>query len=425
MPGFGALRQIVRRRTLRMRLALLYAALFCACAGAVGAAAVIFKPDFLVRSAFSPAPPPASHPASGCGYVPTAAHSCFAGTPAHGAGGGAWWGGLGAFLAGGTSAHNVTGGLAMLAIVAVVAGGVGWLLAGRVLRPLRGIIASARAISASNLSERLSLHGPDDEFRELGETLDDLFGRLEASFESQRHFVANASHELRTPLAAERTLLQVALADPEASAETLRSTCEQVLILGDQQERLIEALLTLASSERGIAQWEPFDLAEIAGKAILYHRREAERRGIRVEASLAAAPATGDPRLVESLIANLVDNATRHNADGGRVEISTAITGGLAIVSVGNTGSLIPPDEVDRLFQPFQRLGSERIRHAGGHGLGLAIVRAIAGVHGATLAARVRPEGGLDVEVTFPNAHPARPAALKAHPPVAVPYAIT
>ena len=295
----------------------------------------------------------------------------------------------------------------VLAGTVLVALALGWLIAGRFLRPLRTITATARDISASNLSRRLSLAGRDDEFTELGETLDDLFARLEASFESQRHFVANASHELRTPLTAERTLLQVALADPDATAETLRSTCQQLLALGYQQERLIEALLTLASSERGIERWEPLDLAGIAGKVLLDLRQEAERRGIRIEAILAAAPATGDPSLVESLVANLVDNAIRHNRDGGRVEISTTITDGLAIVSVSNTGTLISPDEVDRLFQPFQRLGTERISHISGHGLGLAIVRAIAGVHGAGLTANARPEGGLDIEVSFPR-QPAR-----------------
>ena len=295
----------------------------------------------------------------------------------------------------------------VLAGTVLVALALGWLIAGRFLRPLRTITAAARDISASNLSRRLSLAGRDDEFTELGETLDDLFARLEASFESQRHFVANASHELRTPLTAERTLLQVALADPDATAETLRSTCQQLLALGYQQERLIEALLTLASSERGIERWEPLDLAGIAGKVLLGLRQEAERRGIRIEAILAAAPATGDPSLVESLVANLVDNAIRHNRDGGRVEISTTITDGLAIVSVSNTGTLISPDEVDRLFQPFQRLGTERISHISGHGLGLAIVRAIAGVHGAGLTANARPEGGLDIEVSF-SRQPAR-----------------
>jgi signal transduction histidine kinase len=280
--------------------------------------------------------------------------------------------------------------------------GAGWLIAGRVLRPLRTITATARDISARNLHQRLGLDGPQDEFTELGETLDGLFERLEGSFESQRHFVANASHELRTPLAAERTLLQVALADPDATAATLRATCEELLALGEQQERLIEALLTLASSERGIERWEPFDLAEIAGKVILDRQDQAERRGLRVATTLSAAPATGDPSLAESLVANLVDNAIRHNRTGGSVEIRTGITDGLATVSVSNTGLTVPADEVDRLFQPFQRLGSDRLRHQAGHGLGLAIVRAIAGVHNATLDARARPEGGLAIEVRFP-----------------------
>ena len=290
-------------------------------------------------------------------------------------------------------------GLAVMVVISLV---LGWLIAGRFLRPLRTITATARDISASNLHRRLSLSGRDDEFKELAETLDDLFERLQASFNSQRHFVANASHELRTPLTAERTLLQVALADPDATAETLRSSCQDVLALGQQQERLIEALLTLASSEQGIEQREPFDLAEIAGNVVLARRQEAQRRGIHVDTTLATAPAAGDPKLVESLVANLVDNALRHNAARGRIEIATTTTAGRASITVKNTGAMIPPGEVERLFQPFQQLGSQRIRHPDGHGLGLAIVRAIVSAHGATLIPRARPEGGLDIEVNFP-----------------------
>jgi signal transduction histidine kinase len=365
-------------RTLRAQLALLYAALFCVSAVALGAAAVIFKPNFLVGTSCKAAPHQPSHPVPSCGN----AQQSFFGTVAH-------------------DASQNPAGVAMIAVMVVLAVGAGWLLAGRVVRPLRAITSSARAISASNLNQRLGLGGSVDEFAELGETLDDLFGRLEASFESQRHFVANASHELRTPLAAERTLLQVALADPDADAETLRSTCEQLLTLGEQQERLIEGLLTLASSERGVGQWESVDLAEVARKVILVRRPEAERRGIHVDATLSAAPASGDPSLVESLVANLIENALRHNEAAGQVEISTTMTDGRAIISVSNTGTVIPPHAVERLSQPFQQLGSERIGHADGHGLGLAIVYAIARAHDATLAARVRPEGGLDVVVSF------------------------
>jgi len=307
---------------------------------------------------------------------------------------------------------EIIGAIALPVVVLLAVVG-GWLIAGRLLRPLRTITATARDISASNLNRRLGLGGRDDEFAELGETLDDLFGRLEASFESQRHFVANASHELRTPLTAERTLLQVALADPDATAQDLRSACEQVLALGDQQERLIEALLTLATSEGGIEQWQPFDLAAVAWHVVTIRREEAEHRGVHLETRLAEAPTAGDPRLAESLVANLVDNAIRHNSGDGRAEISTTAAGGQATIRVRNTGAVIPPEQLGRLFQPFGRADGERIRHTGGHGLGLAIVQAIARAHGATLTPRAQPEGGLDVEVTFPG----KPVSAPAPPP--------
>ena len=290
------------------------------------------------------------------------------------------------------------------AVLAALA--LGWFIAGRFLRPLRTITVTAQDISATNLSRRLALGSRDDEFAELGATLDDLFGRLEASFESQRHFVANASHELRTPLTAERTLLQVALADPDASAGTLRAACEQVLALGQQQERLIDALLTLATSERGPDQRQPIDLAHIAGKVMAERQAEADQSGIQVTAAFAAAPASGDPSLTERLVANLADNAIRHNHDAGWLQISTKTADRRAVLSVSNSGPAIPPAEVTRLFEPFQRLGAERVRHASGHGLGLAIVRAIANVHDATLTATARPDGGLNVEVTFPEMPP-------------------
>ena len=304
-----------------------------------------------------------------------------------------------------------------LAILIPVSIALGWLVADRALRPLRAITAAARAISARNLNERLGLDASYDEFTELGETLDDLFGRLGAAFESQRHFVANASHELRTPLAAERTLIQVTLADADATAESLRSTCQQVLALGEQQGRLIDALLTLASSQRGLERLERFDLAEIARTAIRNRKREAEARNLTVVADLAAVPADGDPGLAESLVANLLDNALRHNVRGGQIDIRVGPSAhaepgaAAASLSISNTGAVIPPGELDRLFQPFQQLGRERIRgsSAGGHGLGLAIVAAIVTAHGAALAAAARPGGGLDITVTFrpANAPPA------------------
>jgi signal transduction histidine kinase len=300
--------------------------------------------------------------------------------------------------------------LAVLAIMAVLSLAAGWLIADRFVRPLRSIITTARDISASSLHRRLGVHGRGDEFTELGQTLDGLFGRLEASFLAQRHFIANASHELRTPLTAGRALLQVALADPEPTVQTLRATCEELVELGDQQERLITALLTLASSQRGIGQLESLDLADIAGDVLLTRREEAERRGIHLHAALATVPVTADPNLAESLIANLLDNAIRHNLPGGESEISTALTTEGAVVSVSNTGPLVPPDSMEDLFQPFRQLGPQRTRRGEGHGLGLAIVRAIADAHGAALTARARPAGGLDVEVIFPLASTAQQA---------------
>ena len=305
-----------------------------------------------------------------------------------------------------TRTKEIIGAIALPVVVLLAVVG-GWLIAGRLLRPLRTITATARDISASNLSRRLSLGGRDDEFAELGETLDDLFGRLEAAFDSQQHFVANASHELRTPLTAERTLLQVALADPDATVVTLRSTCADVLALGDRQECLIAALLTLASGESGLAEWERFDLAEIAGNVVAARREDAERRGIEVSTALSAAAAKGDPRLAESLVANLVDNAIRYNVTGGRVAISTVSIAGQAAMRITNTGPVIPPGEVERLFQPFHRLGGVRTGNGDGYGLGLSIARAIADAHGATLTSRAQPEGGLDIGMSFPP--PAQP----------------
>ena len=385
MPRPGRLRGALRlpRRTLRIRLALLYAALFCVSAVALAAAAVIFRPDFLAGTSSAAALHAQGHLPRCCQQGQSI--TSIIGTVAHDMG------------------QNPAG-VALVAVMAVLAVGVGWLVAGRLVRPLRAITASARDISASNLHRRLGVRGHDDEFTELGQTLDDLFARLEASFESQRHFIANASHELRTPLTAGRALLEVAITDPEPTVQTLRATCEELVELSDQQERLIAALLTLASSQRGIEHPEPLDLADITRNVLPPRQAEAERRGIRLITTLAATPATGDPSLAESLAANLIDNAIRHNLPGGQAQITTALTAGGAVLTVSNTGTLIPPEAMEDLFQPFRQLGTQRVRHGEGHGLGLglAIVRAIADAHSASITASPRPQGGLDIEVTFP-----------------------
>lgn len=293
---------------------------------------------------------------------------------------------------------------AVLAITTVGAAVLGWFAAGRVLRPLRAMTSTARTISAGNLHERLALSGPEDEFKALGDTLDDLLARLEASFEAQRRFVANASHELRTPLTLERTLLQVALADPNASAQTLRATGEELLELQAEHERMLEALLTLASSERGLERRDPVDLTAMVEVTLRRLRAGVEVKRLSLETSLdEPAATTGDPALIERLIANLIDNGIEHNVASGRLEVRTAAGAGEAVLVVSSTGPDIPPDQVARLFEPFQRLNGARAGSDGHHGLGLSIVRAIAAAHGADLAAEARPGGGLTVTIRFPG----------------------
>ena len=288
-----------------------------------------------------------------------------------------------------------------LAVVAVVAIFLGWFVAGRVLKPVRDITATARKISASNLHQRLALEDTDEEFKQLGDTLDDLFERLEAAFDAQRHFVANASHELRTPLTRERALVQFALDDP-STPDLWRSTGQELLASNRQQESLIEALLTLASGQNDMEQQDRTDLADICRAVTARSTTDGERLGLHIETVLRPAPLDGDPRLIESLVANLVDNATGHNVKGGSVHISTDTIDGAAVLRVTNSGPIIPPGQVDRLFQPFQRLDPGRAHHQNGHGLGLAIVRAIVTTHRATITADPVPTGGLSVVVTFP-----------------------
>ena len=285
-----------------------------------------------------------------------------------------------------------------LAVMAVLSIWLGWLIAGRALRPLRTITNTARDISATNLHRRLALSGPNDEITQLGNTFDGLLERLEKAFDAQRRFVANASHELRTPLTYERALLEVALADPNASEATLREACAQVLAVGEQQERLIEALLTLSRSQRGLETRQDVDLAAIAADAL----QAFPKNGVAIEGRLAPATMKGDPRLLERLVANLVDNALKYNVPHGRVAVRTAGSAERATLTVTNTGPVIPPSELERLFQPFQRLDPDRT-NGDGAGLGLSIVHAIATAHGARLTARAQPEGGLSVEVGFPS----------------------
>jgi signal transduction histidine kinase len=236
--------------------------------------------------------------------------------------------------------------------------------------------------------------------KQLADSVDGLLGRLERALESHKRFIANAAHELRTPLTLERALLEESLIDREATVESFRANFERLLKISKQQGSLLESLLTLANSERGVDRFEPLDLAAIAEEALLTLRPQAERRGLEIGGETEPAPTAGDAALTDRLVVNLLDNAAYYNVPGGRVEITTRSTAEHAVVTVSNTGPEVPPDQVDRLFEPFNRL--RRTAGDGHHGLGLSIVRAIATAHDATLTAHARPGGGLVVEAAFP-----------------------
>jgi signal transduction histidine kinase len=293
----------------------------------------------------------------------------------------------------------------LLALTAMAMGAValGWLLAGRALRPLHAITAAARDVGGDSLDRRVSLDGPADELKDLADTIDTMLGRLDDAFANQQRFVANASHELRTPLAVIRAEVDVALADPDASAEELRETAERVRLATDRSERLIESLLTLSRSEAdAAARPELVDLAAATELAIEHVEPELREHGIELQTSLHRATAKGDRRLLERLVANLVENAVRHNQPGGWVAVSTHLGGASVELCVENSGPLVPGDRVADLLEPFQRLS----RHApgSGAGLGLSIVRSVADAHGGSLEVAARPEGGLRVIVRLPAA---------------------
>jgi signal transduction histidine kinase len=288
--------------------------------------------------------------------------------------------------------------LVALGAMTMIAVGTGWLLAGRALRPLRDITATARRVSGANLGERIGLSGPADELKELADTFDGMLGRLDAAFASQRHFVANASHELRTPLAIMRTEVDVALAEPNASSGELREMGEAVRDTVDRCERLIASLLLLARSEGAKGRAELVDLAALAGDCVTDLRARAREAEVEVRDSLEPAWAHGEPGLFERLIANLLDNGIHHNEPGGVLEVSTRVSDGWAVLELANGGPRIDPDDVAGLAEPFRRLH----RSGEGFGLGLSIVRSIAEAHGGTAMLSAPETGGLRVCVSLP-----------------------
>jgi signal transduction histidine kinase len=282
----------------------------------------------------------------------------------------------------------------------------GWIVAGRVLAPVHQITATARRLSQANLHERIALTGPDDEIKELADTFDGMLARLDAAFDSQQRFVANASHELRTPLTTQRALVDVNLADPNASPAQLRATLEKIRTVTDESEHLVMSLLALAKSERGLDHRTPVDLAPLAQATLDQSpypaRGGGQGGGLRIDTSLEPALVAGDRALLQRMLGNLIDNATRYNLEDGWMRIATGASNGQAFLRVSNCGRKIPDHAVSLLFEPFRRLDGDRLSDRGGAGLGLSIVRAIATAHGGQASATPLEEGGLMVTVTIP-----------------------
>ncbi len=296
--------------------------------------------------------------------------------------------------------------LVSLGVIGAAAGGVGWLLAGRALRPLQDITATARRVADRNLHERIALQGPDDEIKDLADTFDAMLARLDRAFDSQRRFVANASHELRTPLTINRALIEVALDDPDAN-QALRQLGTNMLAVNQRHERLIDGLLTLASSEERLTTHHPVDLAEIARRAGTEFQAIAREAGVEIRTALAASPVAGDPVLLERLAHNLIDNAIRYNVpEHGWVAVTTSLHDGSAQLTVENPGPNVPPHEIPSLFEPFRRLTTTERNatpsDAQGAGLGLSIVRSVSHAHGGDVHATPRPDGGLTIRVRVP-----------------------
>jgi hypothetical protein len=297
-------------------------------------------------------------------------------------------------------------GLLYFGIIVIIGTTGGYLLAKQALRPIAKLTQTARLLSTENLDQRINLGGPDDELRELADTFDEMLGRLDAAFDSQRLFVANASHELRTPLSVIRTELEVTLSDPDADHDELRRMGGVVAGATERAQRLVTSLLTLARLQAvgggELEVSEPVDLATLVPDAIGAVAAEAEEKGIRIETEVEPAITMGDPRLLERLIGNLVENAIRHNQPDGWLRVTTGQTADKVWLHVANGGVVIPGGDVERLFEPFRRGGRMRTATRGA-GLGLAIVRLIVDAHHGKLQAAAPPFGGLAIRVELPR----------------------
>lgn len=388
--------------SVRARLTLLYGSLFAACGGVLVGVTYALLSHNLARSKPGPKAAPSGVEAlikqcvsnvTGKGGPAGDAETRCSALYANGVKAGA------SAQRGTTLNHLLEYSLLSLAGVTVVMVIAGWLIAGRILRPIHQLTLAAREASDQNLSHRLALSGPHDELRELADTFDDMLARLERAFTSQQRFIANASHELRTPLTLMRTSIDVVLAKPQPSTDELLAMSTDIRDAIEQCERLISALLTLARNELSVLVPAPLDLATIAEDAV----EARPPNDFTILASLQEAPVAGDLVLLEHLVNNLLDNAERYNVPGGTISISTTTANGAAVLRVANTGPVVPQDQIASLFLPFTRL-DDRTRHEG-FGLGLALVSSITTVHHGTVHAHPIPTGGLELTIELPPRH--------------------
>ena len=302
----------------------------------------------------------------------------------------------------GYSAPAAVAGLVIIAAALLLTAWGWWRLAGWALRPLSATAETVRRLGPQNLGQRIRAEGAQDTFKELADALDDALDRLAAGYEGQRRFAANASHELRTPLAVQRLLTEVAMEAPEAG-DDLRKLGAQLLRTNERNESLIEGLLVLAESDRGLPGKVPLRLDELAGTVLDAHEEMAAEHGVTLRRGLAGTWAPGDPVLLERLVTNLVSNAIKYNEPGGWVEVEVTGEPVGPALTVRNTGPHVPAEMVPILFEPFRRLGTDRVRGRGGVGLGLAIVRSIVVAHEGTVRIRPRAGGGLELEISLPG----------------------
>lgn len=297
-----------------------------------------------------------------------------------------------------------------LAIMTVVSVLLGWVVAGRVLSPLRTITARTRRISEESLHERLGLSGPRDELKELADTIDELLARLEAAFDAQRRFVANASHELRTPLAMMRTALDVAMAKPGGVPPQTTALDANLRADLDRADLLLESFLTLAHAQHGrdSEHLSPVRLDRLLADALAARRGRIAEQRIEVRTALDPVSVTGSETLLARMVENVIENAVLHNQPGGFINLACVVEQDVVRLVIESAGGVLDERVVAQLAQPFRRAGADRTRSKTGFGLGLSIVAAVAAAHGGALELRARPEGGLNVEISFPAANLAR-----------------